>query len=591
MKKQLLTLFIITTSFCSYAQWINQNVSLPYNGYINSMEITDANTVWGNPWNASASLPYTRDFVRTIDGGNTWTFGTISSAPASYNVSNIWPLNADTAFAAMWNDPWGGGVFRTYDGGTTWTQVGTNMFTTTTTSFLNIVYFWDDMNGLAAGDPVGSPLKYEIWLTSDGGNTWTQVPGASLPALTNAGEYGITNLFDAVQGYFWFATTYGDVYRSTDMGLSWTKSATGLPANIISGFRQDITDIAFSDSLNGLVLQSTTTGYILLKTSDGGITWSTVTPLGSFYSGEIEGIPGTNFFVSGGSSTNAGFGSSISYDAGNTWTDISTNVSHTSFAFLDPNNGYGGEFINTGSAGGAWKWIGTINCGSILINSGIITVNNDTICFGDTLVIITSNALSPTVGTVYGSSLLISSIDISGNNDPLNQSPGVILGGAPVFSGNPPTITLVNSGNPFPAGTYFVTPLVLGNATGPGPNIYDYTLDPACTYTGSSVMVTLLAAGDPLCIVGIEEDLAAQIMLSSYFTENNLLSVNVNSIINETASLEIYDLAGRLIYNQSIRVTQGNNQVLIDVKNITPGAYFINLKTGNYKAVNKIVKF
>ena len=585
MKKQLLTLLITTIAWCSYGQWINQNVPLPYNGYINSLQLVDANIVWGNPWNAAATSPYTRDFVRTIDGGNTWTLGTISSAPSTYNVSNVWPLSADTAFASMWASP-GGGVFRTTDGGTTWSQVGTNMYNSPS-SFANFVYFWDSMNGITGGDPIGSPLKYELWLTSDGGNTWTAVNPANLPSLTNSGEYGITNLFDAVQGYFWFGTTYGDIYRSTDMGMTWTKSATGLPPYNNNG-RFDITDFAFSDSLNGLVVQVNATGYVLMRTTDGGLTWNQITPLGTFYPTEIEGIPGTNYFVSGASNATYGFGSSISYDGGLTWSDLDMNASHTSFSFLDPNTGYGGEFINAGSPGGAWKYIGTIACGSILINSGSVSVNDSTVCFNDTLEITVSNAFPPTVGTAHGSALIISTGDISGSSDPLNQ-PG-ILGGTGVFPGNPPLITLINNASIFPAGTYYVTPVVFGNATGSG-NITAYTLDPTCTYTGNSVMVTLLPQGDPSCVVGIAENANQPFSLSSYFNANNMLNVNIISNVNEKANLEIYDVAGRIIHSENIQLIHGNNQHLVNVKDLSQGAYFINLQTGNHKSVNKIVKF
>src|SRR5205823_5373590 len=110
-----------------------------------------------------------------------------------------------------------GGIFKTNDGGASWNEVGANMFTTTGTnsSFPDDVYFWDSQNGIAMGDPVGSPLKYEIYLTNDAGTTWTQVPGANIPALTNSGEYGITNLFSHAQGNVYFGTTFGDVYRSS----------------------------------------------------------------------------------------------------------------------------------------------------------------------------------------------------------------------------------------------------------------------------------------------------------------------------------------------------------------------------------------
>src|SRR5205814_10309382 len=103
-------------------------------------------------------------------------------------------------------------------------------------------------------------------------------PGANIPAILNANEYAITNLFDAVDGRIWIPTTYGDVYRSIDMGQTWTKSASGFPSYIPTGTtsRQDITNIAFSDSLHGLIMQVDGNNTIirLKNTTDGGLTWN-----------------------------------------------------------------------------------------------------------------------------------------------------------------------------------------------------------------------------------------------------------------------------------------------------------------------------
>ncbi|MBK7856936.1 MAG: hypothetical protein IPJ79_20410 [Bacteroidetes bacterium] len=310
MKKQLLTAIIALGGFVTQAQpiWINQNVPLTYTGFINDIEVTDASTAWGLPWDASgtAATP-TGDFVRTVDGGSTWTVGAIN-APANFLSSNIWAIDANTCYVAMYNSSGAGGrVYKTIDGGATWAQVGSNMFAQTT-SFANVVYFWDANNGFTMGDPAGpGAAKYEIHTTSDAGATWTRVAAANLPTLTNAGEYGIVNLFSAVGNNIWFGTTYGDVYRSTDGAQTWTKVATGLPANNTANGRFDISDIAFSDALNGIVTQVTTAGYNVVKTTDGGLTWSPVVPTGTCYAGEIEGVPGTtSTFISAGSSAALG---------------------------------------------------------------------------------------------------------------------------------------------------------------------------------------------------------------------------------------------------------------------------------------------
>ncbi len=359
IKSGLITILLITC-IAARAQWTNQDVPFGYQGYIYDIKTVNANTVWGNPYDAStATLQSTQDFVRTNDGTN-WTVGSIAGSPVAYRIACMGPVDADTCYVAMYNSGGAGGnVYKTTDGGLGWQQVGTNMFQQPT-SFADVVYFWDWQNGMAFGDPAGpGTLQYEIYLTADAGATWIRVPAANIPLLTNNSEYGIVNLFSAAQGRVWFGTTYGDVYRTIDYGLNWTKSATGLPPLIANGMRWDVSDVAFVDSLNGLVLQRPASAApTLMNTTDGGLTWSTVTPTGPFFTNDLCGVPGTSAFVSVGSSTGGGFGSSVTIDNGATWTLIDTSNSHTSVSFSDNVSGYTGEFIPAGGPGGAWKYSG-----------------------------------------------------------------------------------------------------------------------------------------------------------------------------------------------------------------------------------------
>jgi len=578
--------------FTATAQWTNQTVPFGFEGYLNDIEVVDGNTVWGNPWDGLATTPYTQAFVRTIDGGNTWSVGNIVGSPANHNISNIWPIDGNTCYVSMWiNGAAGGKVYKTTNGGNTWNQVGANMFSFGT-SFANIVYFYDAQHGIAGGDPVGSPLKYELYTTSDSGATWIQVPPASLPALTNAAEYGITNLFSAVQGHFWFATTYGDVYHTPDMGVTWTKSASGFAPYTTTNGRQDISDISFTDSLNGLIVQTTTTGFELRRTTDGGMTWSVVTPGGGgvFYPQEIEGVPGTTTYVSCGSNGTFGFGSSFSNDNGLTWTDLDNGLSHTSADFSDLSTGWSGEYILAGNPGGVWKFTGVLQavaCGSPLISHGTGSANDSLICWGDTLVFTTTGVQAPTVGTTHGFSVIVSSGDISFNNDPLNQ-PG-ILGGTGVIIGTPPPTQLIHDGTVFPAGLYYFTPVVYGNAVGTG-NITALTLDTSCTYTGASVLINLLVQGDPYCAVGIPENPVAGGSLEAYFNDRGGMQVHLLSDDVRKASVTLVDLAGRVVTADEVTLVPGTNDFTLAVPALDKGVYLVRVSAG-FDAVRKIVRY
>lgn len=164
MRKTLLTLIAAVGSLFTQAQWISQNVPMTYDGYMFDMETVDANTCWGALWNGVATSQYTSDFAKTIDGGNTWTTGTIPVA-SGWVISNIWPLNADTCFVMMCNINAGGGmIYKTVDGGTTWTQNSTAGMYSQGTSFGNVIYFSDSQNGFTMGDPVGAGAnkRYEL---------------------------------------------------------------------------------------------------------------------------------------------------------------------------------------------------------------------------------------------------------------------------------------------------------------------------------------------------------------------------------------------------------------------------------------------
>jgi len=577
------------------AQWIEQSVPYGYEGYINDIRITDANTVWGNTWDAVLhSVPYTQDWVRTTDGGNVWTTGTIG-APSQYVISNIWPIDGDTCYVAMFDSTGAGGVeYKTTNGGATWSQVGANMFQATS-SFADVTYFWNAQNGMAMGDPIGAPLKYEIYLTNDYGNTWTQVPPANLPLLANTAEYGITNLFDAADGRIWFGTTYGDVYRSIDGGNIWTKSASGFPAYIPAGgtARQDISNMAFSDSLNGIITQVNASQILMKSTTDGGLTWTDVSATGTVFSGDISAVPGKpNTYVTSGSNATFGFGTSFTVDGGLNWVEIDNGFSHTALDFLDSVTAWTGEYITAGAFGGAWMFDGalaTVPCTSPSINPGISTANDSSICFNDTLTVSTVGVVAPTEGATHGFSIIVSTADISGNNDPLTD-PSVV-GGTGVITGTPPPTVLINDQGVFPPGMYYFTPLVYGNAVGTG-NVTALTLDPNCTFTGNSVYVDLLDIGDPQCVTGISDFALAQFTVNAYMSSPGVLNVRIKAIKNDDKStIEIFDLTGRKVFSGRYAVVYGSNEFSINVADLSGGTYIMKTTSSGSVTTNRITKF
>jgi photosystem II stability/assembly factor-like uncharacterized protein len=307
----------------------------------------DANVVWIAAYDGSvASAPPIQEFSKTTDGGTTWTPGTIS-APTNYALTGICAIDASTAWTIFFDNTagTGGGIFKTTDGGTTWTQQGVGTIFDAN-SFPDIVYFANSTLGFAVGDPNGG--YFEIYTTTDGGTTWTRTPQANIPAPSAADEYGYTNLYDVIGTTIWFGTNKGRVFKSTDGGLNWTVSTTGLG---------DMNDLVMIDANNGLAVF----GTAMMKTTDGGATWTAVNPVGPFHASDIESVPGTSVYVSTGAAT-GDFGSSYSMDAGATWIKIDSGATaaeqHTAQGWINSSTGWCGGFSTSATADGIFKYAG-----------------------------------------------------------------------------------------------------------------------------------------------------------------------------------------------------------------------------------------
>jgi photosystem II stability/assembly factor-like uncharacterized protein len=188
-----------------------------------------------------------------------------------------------------------GAIHRTTNGGLNWVNMTAPGMYTNSTAFTNIVSFLTPSIGITQGDPVNG--EFEIWRTTDGGNTWTMVPGANIPNPINIGEFAIVDLY-AKHGSsnLWFGTNAGRMYRTTDAGLTWSVSTVGSITDVLI-------EIAFTSPLVGLTYVSNGTTIDVYNTIDGGATWNLITPTGNGLN-DISGVPGTGAFVSAGNPVN-----------------------------------------------------------------------------------------------------------------------------------------------------------------------------------------------------------------------------------------------------------------------------------------------
>ncbi len=192
--------------------------------------------------------------LRSVDGGNTWTKVTnVTGNPDLYAISGLNESNVLVGDGV-------GSIWRSTNGGSTWTKVSTN-----SGSFINVVDYVSETLAYAQGDPISN--VWRLLKSTDGGATWslaTTLTGVS-------GEAGWNGSYDRIGTNIWFGTNKTKIYKSsTGLEGPWTSGATGTSVNSYG--------VAFSDANIGIatVNDGTSTGGKVMKTTNGGTTWSQV---------------------------------------------------------------------------------------------------------------------------------------------------------------------------------------------------------------------------------------------------------------------------------------------------------------------------
>lgn len=253
--------------------------------------------------------------LRTLDGGATWQKLAVPAAERldfrdveAHSDRLAWLLSIGPGESSR--------IYRTADAGGTWDLQFQN---TDPQVFLDAMEFWDDSRGIAFSDSVDG--RFVIFVTGNGGRTWSRVPDAGLPpALPGEGAFAAsgTNIALATGDDVWVGTTASRVLHSADGGRTWTVAKTPLGTGTSTG----IFSIAFRTASNGVVVGGDYQKEGLAAdnaafTSDGGVTW---TPAGKGLSGFRSvtaplGVERT--WIAIGPS-----GADLSNDDGRTWTPL-----------------------------------------------------------------------------------------------------------------------------------------------------------------------------------------------------------------------------------------------------------------------------
>jgi photosystem II stability/assembly factor-like uncharacterized protein len=266
----------------------------------------------------SASVAWTSGslgtVLRTVNGGATWQ----NVSPPGTSALQFRDLEAfDATHAVIMSIGGTTDAFRIYvtaNGGQTWTQTFQN---TEPAAFYDCMTFFNDRRGLALSDPING--HFRILATNDGGNSW-HVTGANMPAAL-PGEFAFAASGECLVTDHgrraWFGTGGGAqarVFRSDDGGNTWTVSATPIHSAASAG----IFALAFQGQQLGFAVGGdfnlpTGSPNAHAITSDGGGTWRLVTAAPNEYRSGAAFITGREAVAVGPS------GSDLSRDGGASW--------------------------------------------------------------------------------------------------------------------------------------------------------------------------------------------------------------------------------------------------------------------------------
>ena len=134
--------------------------------------------------------------------------------------------------------------------------------------FINGIYFWDENEGIAFGDPVSSDLsRCYMVKTLDGGITWNYI--ADIPDLSQS--WGILTFWDVYEDKVWYPIFTDDSTENNIILFSDNKGSSFQSIDVPEEFSQGSFTTTWSDENNGFI----SNGYGLTSsTSDGGVSWS-----------------------------------------------------------------------------------------------------------------------------------------------------------------------------------------------------------------------------------------------------------------------------------------------------------------------------
>jgi photosystem II stability/assembly factor-like uncharacterized protein len=241
--------------------WVTLNLGIGANDQVFDVAIdpSDPSILWAGI-TAAGSQP--ANVMRSTDGGATWTDRTPPHAPMSGRAIAVDPNDSNTVIAVFGGDFVGGEVWVTTDGGDSWVDRSAGL----PGNPLNAVVY-DGTRLLVGGGLLFGSQFVGLYESPDLGVTWTPLHDGTWPVLVvediAVDPNDAARIFVAIDG--------GGVNRTTDGGLTWQVGVGGSQA--LAGrsirFRPGNSQELFLGTSSLAVFHSTNGGDTFVQSSEG----------------------------------------------------------------------------------------------------------------------------------------------------------------------------------------------------------------------------------------------------------------------------------------------------------------------------------
>jgi len=285
-------------------------------------------------------------FVKTTNGGKTWTAGVVPGAEA-LQFRDVQGVSERVAYlSSIGSNTTDFRIYKTVDGGATWTMQFENQ---NPGAFYDCFAFWTPRRGIAHSDSVNG--VFPDLRTTDGGKTWEDISANMPPALAGEASFAASGTCVATQGErnAWIATggsTAARILATRDGGNTWNAYDTPIVSSPSAG----AFSVDFRDGWHGIVgggdldpADPNMAGTAI--SDDGGQTWTLTNP--APVTGAIFGLSyvrrGEEEDEDGGKAAvvtaNAG-GAAWTPDEGKTWFSLPGVTGYWAVAFASPKAGW-----------------------------------------------------------------------------------------------------------------------------------------------------------------------------------------------------------------------------------------------------------